>query len=181
MDVIDKSAKRMSQLIEDLLKFSRMGRMALTMNKINMDDLFEEVLKDFSEEITTGKISLTKSPLPEITGDRAMLRVVITNLLSNSIKFTAKTANPEIKIGYETFDNNKTFYVRDNGAGFDMHYAGKLFNVFQRLHNEHDFEGTGVGLATVQNIIHRHGGTIRAEGKPDQGACFYFTLPDEAE
>lgn len=176
MDVINASAKRMGQLIEDLLKFSRMGRTALVMNTINMDNLFEEVLMDFSGEIQAGKISVTKHPLLGITGDRAMLRVVITNLLSNAIKFTSKTVNPEIEIGCDADGQYSTFYVRDNGAGFDMNYAGKLFGVFQRLHTEYDFEGTGIGLATVQNIIQRHGGSIRAQGQPGKGACFYFTL-----
>jgi len=181
MDVIDESAKKMGQLIEDLLSFSRMGRASISRQNVDMEMLASDVLDDFSEEIKTGGISLIRNPLPSVRGDRAMLRVVLVNLISNAIKFTGKTENPEVVIGFDIIDGRDTFYVRDNGEGFDMNYAGKLFGVFQRLHHDRDFSGTGIGLAMVKNIIERHNGRVWAESEPGKGACFYFVLPDNGE
>lgn len=177
MDVIDESAKRMGQLIDDLLSFSRMGRASLSSNLVNMNYLVNDILEDFSDDIQGDKISVIRHPLPDIKGDRAMLRVVYVNLISNAVKFSKKSLNPEIIIGHEIINGEDTFFIRDNGVGFNMQYASKLFGVFQRLHNERDFSGTGIGLAMVKNIIERHNGRIWAESEPDKGACFYFVLP----
>jgi PAS domain S-box-containing protein len=177
MDVIDESARKMSQLIDDLLSFSRMGRASLSSNNVNMNNLVIDVLKDFSDDILDYKISVVRNSLPAIKGDRAMLRVVYVNLISNAIKFSKKKTNPEIVLGHEIINGMDTFFVRDNGVGFNMQYAPKLFGLFQRLHNDRDFSGTGIGLAMVKNIIERHNGRIWAESEPDKGACFYFVLP----
>ena len=179
MDVIYESARRMEQLINDLLSFSRMARTALSRQNVNLDTLLNDILNEYSADIQAEKITLHRQPLPEVQGDRAMLRVVLVNLLSNAMKFTSKTVNPEIEIGYTIIDNEQIFYIRDNGTGFDMNYADKLFRVFQRLHNDREFAGTGIGLAMVKNIIDRHKGRIWAESEKGNGACFYFTLPEE--
>jgi light-regulated signal transduction histidine kinase (bacteriophytochrome) len=117
--------------------------------------------------------------LPSISGDRALLKLVYTNLISNALKFTRARSPGIIEIGYNKDREEATFFVRDNGIGFDMQYADKLFGVFQRLHNDQDYPGTGIGLANVRRIIQRHGGRVWAESAPDQGATFYFTLPNE--
>ena len=178
MDVINESAKRMYQLIDDLLSYSRMGRAAFSEQNVNMEMLLKEVLYEYSGELEAGKVSVVKHNLPDVKGDRAMIRVVLVNLFSNAVKFSGKTAHPIIEIGYKMVDGENVFYIRDNGAGYDMKYADKLFGVFQRLHSEREFSGTGIGLAMVKNIIERHKGRIWAESEPGSGACFYFTLPD---
>lgn len=177
MEVIDESARRMGQLIDDLLAFSRMGRALISSNDVDTGSLVTDVMKDFSDEISKNQISIKIGPLPMVKADRAMLRVVYVNLISNAVKFTRNTVNPEIVIGHEIRDGEDTFFVRDNGAGFNMQYADKLFGVFQRLHSDRDFSGTGIGLAMVKNIIERHNGRVRAESEPGKGASFYFTLP----
>ncbi|PKL15840.1 MAG: PAS domain-containing sensor histidine kinase, partial [Spirochaetae bacterium HGW-Spirochaetae-5] len=177
IEVIDESARRMGQLIDDLLAFSRMGRASISNNDVDTGFLVYDVLKDFSDEISDNKISVKIGPLPMVKADRAMLRVVFVNLISNAVKFTGNTENPEIVIGNEIRDGENTFFVRDNGAGFNMQYADKLFGVFQRLHSDKDFSGTGIGLAMVKNIIERHNGRVWAESEPGKGACLYFTLP----
>jgi len=177
MDVILDSSKKMGQLIDDLLSFSRMGRTSISNQHVKMNMLVNDVLKDFSDEIQAGKILLKTSPLPDVKGDRALLRVVYVNLISNAIKFSGKTAKAEISIGSRIVDNENIFYVQDNGAGFDMSYADKLFGVFQRLHSDREFSGTGIGLAIVKNIIERHNGRVWADSKPGKGACFYFVIP----
>jgi light-regulated signal transduction histidine kinase (bacteriophytochrome) len=177
MDVIEQSAKRMTCLIDDLLSFSRLGRAELSVKNVNMEILLDEVMLDFTDEINQGKVSITRHPLPDVAGDRSMLRAVLVNLISNALKFSSKELKPVVEIGCEKGEGGYIFYIRDNGAGFDMHYAERLFGVFQRLHNEKDFPGTGIGLAIVRSIIERHNGTIRAESEPGRGACFYFTIP----
>lgn len=177
-EVIMNSSKRMSQLIEDLLSFSRMKRISLSRQTVNMEVIVDNVLDEFSEEIKRRGISVSRNRLQQINGDAAMFRIVFVNLISNAIKFTAKVPDPVIEIGSDIDDSMKIFYIRDNGAGFNMKYSDKLFGVFQRLHNEQDFEGTGIGLAMVKNIIERHNGRVRAESEPGKGACFYFYLPD---
>jgi PAS domain S-box-containing protein len=179
IEVIMDSSKRMGLLIDDLLSFSRMRRTSLSRQIINMEDLVSDILNEFSEEINRYKISISRKELPQVQGDTAMLRVVLVNLISNAIKFSAKSPDPVIEIGSDLINGETVFYVRDNGVGFDMKYAGKLFGVFQRLHNERDFEGTGIGLAIVKNIIERHNGRIWAESEPGKETCFYFILPGD--
>lgn len=142
-----------------------------------MEKLADEALSEFADEINANNVSLVRHLLPEVNGDMAMLRVVLTNLIANAIKFTSKVSNPEIIIGTEINDIEYIFYIRDNGAGFDMRHADKLFDVFYRLHSDNEFEGTGIGLATVKTVIERHGGRVWAKGEQGKGACFYFTIP----
>jgi light-regulated signal transduction histidine kinase (bacteriophytochrome) len=143
-----------------------------------LDDLVHEVLDELQPEPKSSTTHIVVGELGAVDADPALLRHVLTNLLSNAIKFTAKTATPTIEVGCRdaTDGEGRTYYVKDNGAGFDMQYAQKLFGVFQRFHGPEEFEGTGVGLAIVQQIIVRHGGRVWADASPGQGATFYFTL-----
>lgn len=175
--LIQENALKMSQLIDDLLAFSRLGRAPLQKSPLQLEDLIREVWNDLALERENRQIEFTLGTLPPVQADPALLRQVFTNLLSNAIKFTRYSTNAGIEIGCLTRSDENIYFVRDNGAGFDMEYAHKLFGVFQRLHNETEFEGTGVGLAIVQRVIHRHGGKIWAEAKPNHGATFSFTLP----
>jgi signal transduction histidine kinase len=173
-----EAAKRMGVLIDDLLAFSRIGRAATKKTLVNLGELLKEVVTEIQQETAGREIGWKISALPVCYGDYPMLRVVLVNLVSNAVKFTRMRMRAEIEIGCTHGDNDDLeVFVRDNGAGFDMRYANKLFGVFQRLHRTEEFEGTGIGLATVQRIIHRHGGKVRAEGAVDQGATFYFSLP----
>ncbi|HSY17704.1 MAG TPA: ATP-binding protein [Candidatus Acidoferrales bacterium] len=177
---ISQSARRMGNLIDDLLAFSRIGRTALRKTEVNLEELVRETLGDFSEEIKDRKVACNIHPLPSVWADRALLRLVLVNLISNAVKFTGQRAEAKIEIGCAPGNDAETeFFIRDNGAGFDPHYVHKLFGVFQRLHSQETFAGTGIGLANVQRIIHRHGGRVRAEGALDGGATFYFTLPKQ--
>ena len=172
------SAKRMGNLIDDLLAFSRIGRTETKKTKVDLGQLIQEVVAEIGQDTKDRDIAWKIAALPVCYGDRSMLRLVVVNLVSNAVKFTRMRKPAEIEIGY--VDRNKEeveVFVRDNGAGFDMQYVNKLFGVFQRLHLPEQFEGTGIGLATVQRIIHRHGGKVRAEGAIDRGATFYFSLP----
>ena len=178
VEVISKSAKQMGTLIDDLLVFSRMGRTEMSRASLKMDELVAEVVREMSRDFQDRTIAWDIGALPEVSVDRAMLKQVWVNLLSNAVKYTRHRERTEIKIqcrsnGQDEFE----FSVQDNGAGFDMQYAGKLFGVFQRLHHTEEFEGTGIGLANVQRIIRRHGGRTWAQGEVDKGASFYFTLP----
>jgi PAS domain S-box-containing protein len=178
MTMILESAKRMGDLIDDLLAFSRMGRVEAQMTLVDLDQLVKEVVGEVRQETDGREIVWLIDSLPTCYGDRSMLRIVLVNLVSNAIKFTREKARAEIEIGRaEESEEEAEVFVRDNGAGFDMRYVDKLFGVFQRLHHADAFEGTGIGLATVQRIIHRHGGKVRAEGAVDQGATFYFSVP----
>jgi len=173
-----EAAKRMGVLIDDLLTFSRIGRAETKKTLVNLGELLNEVVTEIQQETAGREIGWKISALPVCYGDRPMLRVVLVNLVSNAVKFTRLRMRAEIEIGFTDRDNDDLeVFVRDNGAGFDMRYAHKLFGVFQRLHRTEEFEGTGIGLATVQRIIHRHGGNVRAEGAVEQGATFYFSLP----
>jgi PAS domain S-box-containing protein len=177
MTMILDSAKRMGNLIDDLLAFSRIGRVETQKTSVNMEQLVKEALSEVRQETAGRDIVWRIGTLPVCYGDRSMLRLVLINLLSNAIKFTRARPRAEIEIGCAEGNNNETVvFVKDNGAGFDMKYVNKLFGVFQRLHQPDEFEGTGIGLATVQRIIHRHGGNVRAEGAVDQGATFYFSV-----
>jgi light-regulated signal transduction histidine kinase (bacteriophytochrome) len=177
MQTILESAKRMGNLIDDLLAFSRIGRAETKNTLVSLDQLVKEVVAEIGQDTTGRDIVWKIHPLPGCYGDRSMLKLVIFNLLSNAAKFTRIRARAEIEIGCVDAEHEVEVFVKDNGAGFDMQYVDKLFGVFQRLHLLEEFEGTGIGLATVRRIIHRHGGEVRAEGGVDQGATLYFSLP----
>jgi PAS domain S-box-containing protein len=175
-NVIRKNATKMGTLIDDLLAFSRMGRKEITRVPIDFNKLVEPIIADLKQTAPAG-ITITVHPLPNTQGDPALLSQVYINLISNAIKYSSKKQTPAVELGAEERDDEFVYYVKDNGAGFDMQYAHKLFGVFQRLHGSEEFEGTGVGLAIVQRIIVKHGGKVWAEGKLDEGATFYFSLP----
>jgi signal transduction histidine kinase/DNA-binding response OmpR family regulator len=177
MGAIAESAKRMELLIDDLLSFSRMGRHELFKEPVDLTALAQEVIQDFEQEARGRNIYWRAAELPVVSGDRALLRMVLVNLLSNALKFTQPRDQAEIEIGFTRGNSETVFFVRDNGVGFDMQYVDRLFGVFQRLHHADEFEGTGIGLANVRRIIQRHGGRTWAEGEVDRGATFYFSLP----
>jgi PAS domain S-box-containing protein len=176
LQVIRTSAQRMGNLIDDLLSFSRLSRAALSKRTVDTTMLVKSVLEELHNQREGRQIDLRIADLPKCEGDPALLKQVWVNLLSNAIKYTQKRACAVIEIGCDTSGKTSTYFVRDNGTGFDMRYAHKLFGVFQRLHRAEDYDGTGVGLAIVQRIIHRHRGRVWAEAALDQGATFYFTL-----
>ena len=178
LNTISEAAKRMGMLIDDLLTFSRLGHAELQKADVNLDKLVQETLDDFQAETKARNIAWEIHPLPVMRADRALLRLVLVNLISNAVKFTGARAQARIEIGCAPGGEGETvIFVRDNGAGFDPRYAVKLFSVFQRLHSQTEFEGTGIGLANVQRIIQRHGGRTWAEGVVDGGATFYFSIP----
>ena len=178
MKTILESAKRMGVLIDDLLGFSRIGRADTNKTTVDLGQLVREVIAELRPQIGDRDIAWKVGALPACHGDRPMLKVALVNLIANAVKFSRHRARAEIAIGSaEAQQDQIEVFVKDNGAGFDMRHADKLFGVFQRLHLSEEFEGTGIGLATVQRIIHRHGGHIRAEGGVDQGATFHFSLP----
>jgi signal transduction histidine kinase len=175
--VILESAKRMGNLIDDLLAFSKISRVETQKTLVNLDQLVKEVLGEVRQETNGRDIVWRIYPLPVCYGDRSMLRLALVNLVSNAVKFTRPRAQAEIEIGFtDQKQDQVVVFIRDNGVGFDMKYVNKLFGVFQRLHRPEEFEGTGIGLATVQRIVHRHGGRVWAEGLVDRGATFYFSL-----
>lgn len=175
--VVSDAARRMGQLIDDLLEFSRMGRAEMKRDRVDMRALIDEVRADLRTETAGRNIQWRVGPMPRVLGDAAMLRQVWANLLGNAVKYTRQQPAPRIEVGCREENGEWVFSVKDNGAGFDMQYAGKLFGVFQRLHREEEFEGTGIGLANVRRIVHRHGGTTRAAGVLNEGATFSFSLP----
>jgi signal transduction histidine kinase len=178
LQTISESAKQMGQLIDDLLVFSRMGRQEMLQTTVNLDQLVKTVIDDLRLDLQGREISWKIEPLPEVPGDPAMLRQVFMNLIANAVKFTCTRPIAKIEIGVERRGGGEVVIsVRDNGVGFDMQYAPKLFGVFQRLHRADEFEGTGIGLANVRRIVHRHGGRTWAQGVPDKGATFYVALP----
>jgi len=178
MTMILESAKRMGTLIDDLLAFSRIGRAETRESMVSMEQLVKEVQNEVWRETEGRNMTWKIGPLPDLYGDRSMLKLALVNLISNAIKFTRTRLTPEIEIGCtDEPTNGVVVFVKDNGVGFDMKYSNKLFGVFQRLHRADEFEGTGIGLATVQRIIHRHGGRVWAEGQVGSGATFYLSLP----
>ncbi|HTV41056.1 MAG TPA: PAS domain S-box protein [Candidatus Sulfotelmatobacter sp.] len=178
LDIIADSAQRMGSLIDDLLVFSRMSRAELRRSRVSTDSLVHEAVQGLQTEINGRDIKWKIGALPEVDADPAMLQQVWVNLISNAVKYTRPRDPAKIEIGCAESGNGEyVFFVHDNGVGFDMQYAHKLFGVFQRLHRSEEFEGTGIGLANVSRIIHRHGGRVWAEGRPDAGATFYFSLP----
>jgi light-regulated signal transduction histidine kinase (bacteriophytochrome) len=167
----------MGTLIDDLLVFSRMGRSEMRRECVDLNALFDQVIEECAPDIGARKVNWSRQPLPPVSGDRAMLKQVAFNLISNALKYSASREVTEIEIGSREEGDEYVFYVRDNGVGFDMAYAHKLFGVFQRLHEATQFEGTGIGLANVRRIVSRHGGRTWAEAELDKGATFYFSLP----
>jgi two-component system sensor kinase len=178
LGVIDQNTRRMGQLIDDLLSFSRLGRQELTASPVDMQDMAATAADEVRRGEGERRIEIAVAALPPARGDRSLLRQVVNNLLQNAAKFTRGTADAHIEVGYSANgDGYNVYFVKDNGAGFDQRYAGKLFGVFQRLHSADEFDGTGVGLAIVKRIVQRHGGRVWAEGTVNGGATFYFTLP----
>jgi PAS domain S-box-containing protein len=182
MDTIESAARHMGLLIDDLLAFSRMGRHELVSMPVDLKALVHDVIRELEPEVSGRVIHWQIADLPAVMGERAMLRIVFVNLISNALKFTRPRDRAEIEIGSMPNQDAETIvYVRDNGVGFDMTYVDKLFSVFQRLHRIEEFEGTGIGLANVHRIITRHGGRTWAEGKINHGAVFYFSLPHDLQ
>jgi PAS domain S-box-containing protein len=178
LDAISSSAKSMGQLIDDLLAFSRMGRTQMQQASVDLSELVDEVRQQLREPAASAE--WRTATLPVVRGDAAMLRLVFTNLLSNALKYAGHNPRPVIEVGAQASEDEVIVFVRDNGVGFDMKYAHKLFGVFQRLHSDDEFEGTGIGLANVRRVVHRHGGRVWAEGVVDGGATFYVALPRSA-
>jgi signal transduction histidine kinase len=177
LTVILEAATRMGRLIDDLLAFSRFGRADLKMGQVDMAQLVSEVRSELEPETAGRQVVWNIHQLPLVAGDPSLLKLVLTNLIANALKFTHARSPALIEIGYTNSGEEVAFFVRDNGVGFDMQYADKLFGVFQRLHNDPNYPGTGIGLANVRRIIQRHGGRVWAESTLDQGATFYFALP----
>ncbi|GFO56644.1 hypothetical protein GMSM_36510 [Geomonas sp. Red276] len=177
LEVITEAAKKMGDLIDDLLAFSRMGRSEMMKSRVDMGHLVRDIVGELAGQARERSFTWAVGPLPSVTGDSAMLRQVVYNLLANAVKFTRDRPAPRIEVGALETPEEYQFFVRDNGVGFDAAYVGKLFGLFQRLHRNEEFEGTGVGLAIVQRIIARHGGKVWAEGNLEEGATFWFTLP----
>ena len=178
LQTISDSAKQMGQLIDDLLVFSRMGRQDMLLTTVNLDQLVKTILYDLRLDLQGREISWTIDTLPAVPGDPAMLRQVFMNLIGNAVKFTKTRPIAKIEVGVDRRTAAEiVIFVRDNGVGFEMQYEKKLFGVFQRLHRADEFEGTGIGLANVRRIVHRHGGRTWARGMVDKGAIFYVALP----
>jgi signal transduction histidine kinase len=177
LSTILDAAKRMGVLIDDLLAFSRIGRAESHETSVDLAPLVKEVIEQMAPDTTGRNIAWHIGTLPVLYGDHSMLRLVFVNLIANAIKFTRPRQNAEIEIGSLQDDRGLVVFVKDNGVGFDMQYANKLFGVFQRLHGTEEFEGTGIGLATAQRIIHRHGGVMWAEGAVNGGATLFLAVP----
>lgn len=180
LNVIRESAQHMGELIDDLLAFSRLSRQPLNRREIDTDALVRGVWESLGDDRRDRTVEAVFGPLPVCWGDPALLKQVWFNLLANALKYSRKRSVARIEVGVADGERGTAFFVRDNGAGFDMRYVGKLFGVFQRLHRAEDYEGTGVGLAIVRRVIDRHGGQVWAEAAPDRGATFYFTLEKES-
>jgi signal transduction histidine kinase len=178
LDRVRKATLKMGRLIDDLLRLSRISRKEVKYETVSLSELAREVIDEFRTGEPEREVSFSLTGHMTACGDKGLLRVVLQNLLGNAWKFTSGKDQAKIEFS-RTSDG--TFLVRDNGAGFDPGYAHKLFEVFQRLHTSRNFEGSGVGLATVRRIIHKHGGHVWAEGQPDKGATFYFTLNSKEE
>jgi signal transduction histidine kinase len=178
---IRASTQRMGQLIEDLLNLSRVSRGALERRSTDLSELARQVLSELQQRDPQRKVDVSIWDGMRAHGDTRLLRAALENLIGNAWKFTSKTGEPRIEVGVLSDEERKVFYVRDNGAGFDMAYANKLFGAFQRLHSGDEYAGTGIGLATVQRIVHRHGGRVWADAQPGKGAVFFFTLEPSAE
>jgi light-regulated signal transduction histidine kinase (bacteriophytochrome) len=177
LGLVRDGARQMGLLIDDLLNLSRLSRQPLNKQAVDTTELVRATLAEMQPEQGPHSAKVIVGSLPPCEGDRALLKQVWINLLSNAFKYSGKREQPVVEIGCNEQDGETVYFVRDNGSGFDMRYAQKLFGVFQRLHREEDYEGTGVGLAIVQRILHRHGGRVWADAAIDRGATFYFALP----
>lgn len=180
LDNVMSASKRMGQIIEDLLTLAQLGRQQLQRRPIRLNELVERLIADLRSRSPQRKVQVHVATLGEVDGDASLLEQVLVNLLSNAFKFTGKRELAVIEVGCQLGDESPVYFIRDNGAGFDPRYMNKLFGIFQRLHTAQEFDGTGVGLSIVQRIVQRHGGRIWAEGAPDKGATFYFTIPPAA-
>ncbi len=181
LDIIIRNATRMGTLIDDLLRFSRLNRTPMITNMSDMRGIALSVFNEVKEQVPERKVKLTMLTVPPARIDRAMMRQVFHNLLSNAVKFTSNQEEAQIEIGSFCKDAACVYYIKDNGVGFDMKYVGKLFGPFQRLHKSTDFPGSGIGLALVQRIVHRHGGAVWIQSEIDRGTTVYFTVPASAQ
>ncbi|GEM_PF-5707032 len=174
LDRVATNATKLGQLIDDILEYSRSGRLSMSAAQVDLAALTRKIVAELAEDYPASAVDVGK--LPVVSGDPVMLVQVMQNLISNALKFSSRQASPKVEIGMAGQQGEQVFFVRDNGAGFDMRYADKLFGMFQRMHSEREFPGTGVGLAIVKRLVERHGGRVWAEAEPDKGATFYFTL-----
>ena len=177
LNIIINNTKNMGNLIDDLLSFSRLGRREMQFAEINMEKQVQETIYEMKLQNEKRELEFVVKSLPNAFGDTSMIRIVLTNLFSNAVKFTGRKEKAIIEFDGKIENNEIIYCIRDNGVGFNMKYIDKIFGVFQRLHSQDEFEGTGVGLALVHRIISRHGGRVWAEAKINEGAEFYFTLP----
>lgn len=175
--VIKGNTHKMARLIDDLLAFSRLGRQEITKAPVDMEAMVKETTHNLASQTDTSKVKWTIHPLPVVPANANMIQQAWVNLISNAVKYSANHATPEIEIGSFKHDGQVVFFIKDNGVGFDSQYKDKLFKVFQRLHRSDEFEGTGIGLALVEKIVVRQGGSVWAESEINKGACFYFSLP----
>jgi light-regulated signal transduction histidine kinase (bacteriophytochrome) len=181
LERISKGGQRMGELIDDLLAFSRLSRQPLNRVSVDTNKLVQDVLDEMKTQRDGRRIELKVGKMPSCQGDPSLLQQVWINLLSNAIKYTRDRDPAIVEVGCTRENGEDVYFVRDNGVGFDMQYANKLFGVFQRLHRTDEFEGTGVGLAIVQRIVHRHGGRVWADAKVNQGSTFYFTIEEKTK
>lgn len=173
---IERSARQMQELIEALMRLSNVGRRSLCLQEVDVAQIAREVAEDLRREQPGRAVSVTVAELPRVRADAALLRQLLANVMGNAFKYTREQEQARIDVGVETIDGEPVYFVSDNGVGFDMRQAGRMFDAFQRLHREDRFEGNGVGLSIVQRIVQRHGGRVWATSQPGQGACFRFTL-----
>jgi len=177
LGLVREGAQQMARLIDDLLSFAKTARQPIARRLVDLKRLVSECLEEFQGEIAERKAEVAIGDLPDCQADPALLKQVLVNLLGNAFKYTRKQPRAKIEVGCRSDNGEQAIYVNDNGVGFDTRYAAKLFGVFSRLHAESEFPGSGVGLATVQRIVARHGGRVWEEGKVNEGAAFYFSLP----
>jgi light-regulated signal transduction histidine kinase (bacteriophytochrome) len=176
LDKLKLGTLRMDGLITDLLMLSRLGREELSFQRLDIIEIAQKIFADLTKEEVDREFEFFSADCPSIEADKHLLEVLLTNLLANAIKFTRGRQPAEIEFGFQPPEDQPTFFIRDNGVGFDMAYADRLFSPFQRLHSEGEFEGTGIGLAIVRRIVQRHGGSVWIEAEPDKGTTVYFTL-----
>ena len=180
LSIVVQAAGTMGRMIDGLLNLSRVGRAELQRRPVDMAGLVEKARTQLGPEAARPTLRWEVGALPAANGDPELLQLVWINLLSNALKYSSRRPQPEIQVGTQTDDGKLVFFVRDNGVGFDTRYGGKLFNVFQRLHRQDEFEGIGIGLATVRRVIERHGGRVWAESRINEGATFYFCIGEES-